>query len=60
MTKEQAIQSATQVAHSEGVTMVVTFNPYADEFRDADKFGYFPEGAQHIFKYEKVIETIRP
>jgi hypothetical protein len=60
MTKEQATEEATEIAKRDGIRMVVTFNPYEEEFDDRDKFGYFPEGATHIFKYEKVVETIEP
>jgi hypothetical protein len=52
MRQGQATEEAIETAKREGIRMVVTFNPYEEEFDDRDKFGYIPEGATHIFKYE--------
>ena len=60
MRQAQATEEAIETAKRDGIRMVVTFNPYEDEFDDRDKFGYFPEGATSIFKYEKVISRINP
>ena len=60
MTKEQATTEATIVANRDGIRMVVTFDPYAETEDETQKFGYFPEAATKIFKYEEVIETIKP
>jgi hypothetical protein len=60
MTEEQATKEATEIAKRDGIRMVVTYNPYEEEFFDRDKYGYIPEGATHIFKYEKVISRINP
>ena len=57
MTKEEATAEATKVANDDNIVMVVTFNPYDEE---EDKFGFFPEGATKIFKFDEVIETIYP
>ncbi len=58
MTKEQATIEATEIAHRDGIRMVVTENPYAEN--EDETFGYFPAGAVSIFKYEKVLDTIEP
>ena len=60
MTQEQATEEATEIAKRDGIRMVVTYNPYEEEFFDRDKFGYFPEVATSIFKYEKVVSRINP
>lgn len=60
MTKDQAITEAKATANEFDIDMVVTFNPYEETLDEADKFGYFPAGATHIFKYEEVVETIKP
>ena len=57
MTKEQATAEATKVANDDNIVMVVTFNPYDEE---PAQYGYFPEGATKIFKFDEVIETIYP
>ena len=59
MTREQATREALDVARSERVDMVVTFNPYDDEAEtNADAFGYFPASAHRIFKHETVVARI--
>lgn len=61
MTREQATREARQIAESDRIEMVVTFNPYTDEsVDDAEKYGFFPARAKHIFRHEEVIETIKP
>jgi len=61
MTQAQATTEATEIAKRDGIDMVVTFNPYDEEEEfDRDKFGYFPERATSIFKFEKVISRINP
>lgn len=60
MRQAQATEEAIETAKREGIRMVVTYNPYEEEFDDRDKFGYLPEGAVTIFKYEKVISRINP
>lgn len=61
MTKEKARAQAQEVANSDGIAMVLAFNPY-DEFADgvADKYGYWPLTARKIFTHEKVIEILDP
>jgi sugar/nucleoside kinase (ribokinase family) len=58
MTKEQATTEAARIAKSDGIRMVVTFNPYAETLDESEKFGYHPLAAVDIFKYEKVVDTI--
>lgn len=60
MTREQATKEATEIAERDGIHMVVTFNPYADNPDETQNYGYFPSDASGIFKYEKVLETIQP
>jgi hypothetical protein len=60
MTKAQAIELAQVEATTHGINIVVTYNPYAEEFRDEDKYSYHPENAHHIFKYETSISLITP
>jgi len=58
MTKEQATSGATRIAKSDGIRMVVTFNPYAETLEESEKFGYHPLAAVDIFPYEEVVATI--
>jgi hypothetical protein len=60
MTKKQATSEATEIAKRDGIRMVVTFDPYAEEADDTQKFAYFPERAIQIFAHEEVIDTIEP
>jgi len=58
-TERQARTAAAKVAASEGVRMVVAFNPYC-EYED-DSYTYCPEAAFHIFERNEVLlATIRP
>ena len=60
MTKEQATDEATEIAKNDGIRMVVTFDPYAENEDDTQNFGYFPQAAIEIFSHEEVIDTIEP
>ncbi len=60
MNREQATNEAKAIARRDGVTMAVTFEPYMEELDEAQKYGFMPLEATHIFKYEKTVETIRP
>jgi len=59
MSKETAIAEATKIANKDNITMVVTFNAYAEY--EEDQFGYYPAVAFPVVeKFEEVIQTIRP
>jgi len=58
MTLTQAVKEATEVAKRDGIKMVVTFNRYAEADYEWQKYSYHPDAARHIFKYERVIDTI--
>jgi len=58
MTLTEAVKEATEVAKRDGIKMVVTFNRYADEADEWNKYSYHPDAAKHIFKYERVVDTI--
>ena len=58
MTREQATTEATQIATTDGIRMVVTFNPYGEEPDAADRYGYCPAAAARIFAHEEVVATI--
>ncbi len=60
MTREQAVDEATAIAEREGIRMVVTFDPYAENQDETQNFNYFPKAATGIFKYEKIKATIEP
>ena len=59
MTKEHAISAAQVEADLHDCTLVVTFNPYGEDTED-ENFGFMPEGALKIFKYETRVATILP
>ena len=58
MTREQATREARAIAATDGVEMVVAYNPYAEAPEESDRFSYFPAAAVEIFQYEEVVETI--
>ena len=60
MRKSQATELAQGEATEHGINIVVTYNPYAEEFDSRDRFSYHPEAAKHIFKYEEVVATLHP
>jgi len=59
MTLLQAVREATEIAKRDRIRMVVTFNPYAENPDETQKYSYFPHSAKHIFKYERVVDTIQ-
>lgn len=59
MTREQATTEATEIAHRNGIQMVVTFDPYAENLDESQNYGYHPHAAVGIFNHEEVVETIR-
>ena len=61
MTREEAIKEATEAAKRDQIEMVVAFNPFDDEAEtDEEKYGFYPATAVKIFRFEKVVETIKP
>lgn len=60
MTKKQAIEEAKEIAKRDGIQMVVTFDPYAENPDETQNYGYHPYAAVGIFKHEEVVKTIRP
>lgn len=59
MSKESAIKEATEIANKDGITMVVTFNEYAEY--ETDQYGYYPAVAFPVVeKFEVIVETIKP
>jgi len=54
------MDEAKEVAEREGIRMVVTFDPYAENQDETQNFNYFPSAATGIFKYEKIEATIEP
>ncbi len=60
MLKKQAMIGAQKVADREGLRMVVTFDPYAENGDTSQNYGYFPARATGIFMLEEKVETIDP
>ena len=60
MTRERATKEAREIAERDGIRMVVTIDPYAENPDVTQNYGYFPNAATGIFRYEKVVETIEP
>ncbi len=59
MSKETAIADATKIANEDNITMVVTFNEYAEY--ETDQYGYYPAVAFPVVeKFERIVETIKP
>ena len=44
MRKAQAIELAQGEATEHGINIVVTYNPYAEEFDSRDRYSYHPTG----------------
>ena len=56
----EAIESAQAEATEHGINILVTYNPYAEEADSRERYGYHPESAKHIFKYETAVSLITP
>jgi len=59
MTREEATEEAKKVATSSGLRIAVTRNKYSEN-PEGNNFGFLPERAVKIFKYEEVLEIIEP
>jgi len=59
MDKETAFREAQAEANKFGKTLIVTHNRFGDKAEE-ENFGYLPQGALKIFKYETLIATITP
>ena len=60
MTKKRATIEATKIANRDGIRMVVTWDPYAENSEASEAYGYFPKRAAGIFNLEEIVETIDP
>lgn len=60
MKREQAETEAKQIAETDGVVMVVCFNPYAEAPDEEDRFSYFPARALRVFQYEQEVTRFQP
>ena len=60
MTKKRAMKEATEIAKRDGIRMVVTWDPYAENPVASENYGYFPKRAAGIFNLEEIVETIEP
>ena len=59
MSKEIAIAEATKIANEDDITMVVTFNEYAEY--ETDQYGYYPAVAFPVVEqFETIVKTIKP
>ena len=60
MTLDDAKSEATLLADDEHLVMAVYFDPYGEEEKLDDRYGYMPLTALSIFQYHELIETIHP
>lgn len=60
MTKREARIEARKVANQDGILMAITFNPYAEEEEEDQKYGFVPLKATKLLKHEEVVEVMEP